>query len=209
MGVTPDTSVVGYGSQVSTLEGNVIVYVWRNEDTGTQPDVAITQAGGSGTGTPNPPSCTPITTGAVVVAIGCSPGTGTTPAAPSGYSNLKGYNGALGSVGHTSYFASKAWSGSGSEDPGTFGGFNTSATVSWIACTLVIRPAPTYANINETVPDMAFAAVAESVKPLWVLPSEVQAGVQYGPNGNDYTGTLAGGGGGGSRGNTIKGGVSN
>jgi hypothetical protein len=35
-----------------------------------------------------------------------------------------------------------------------------------------------------------------------VFPTEaqVQAGIEYGPNGNDYTGTLSGGGGGGDLG---------
>jgi len=195
MGATPDATAIGYGSQSGIYEGNVIVHVWRNEDTGTQPDVAITQASGNGTGVPNPPSCTPLTTGAVVVAIGCSPGTGISVTAPSGYGNLKGYAGALGAVGHTSYFASKAWSGTGSEDPGTFGGFPTAATISWIGATLVIRPAPAYAVINETVPDMTFNAVAESKSNLWVSPSEVQNGVVYTDGlGNSWTGTLASGG---------------
>jgi hypothetical protein len=196
MGATTDTSVVGYGSQSGSYEGNMIVHVWRNEDTGIQPDVTMTQASGNGTGIPNPPSCTPLTTGAVVLAIGCAPGTGGTITAPSGYGNLSGYKGALGTVGHTSYFASKAWSGTGSEDPGTFGGFPSSSLISWIGLTLVIRPAPTFIVINEKVADVAVAGVKEGMFPLAVLPSDVRSGVVYSSDGvNWLTGTLVVGGG--------------
>ena len=44
---------------------------------------------------------------------------------------------------------------------------------------------------------------------VWPMPAQVQLGLVYGPNGNDFTGTLSSGGGGGSGGNKIKGGVWN
>ena len=39
---------------------------------------------------------------------------------------------------------------------------------------------------------------------VWPLPAQVQNGLKYGPNGNDFTGTLSGGGGSGmSRGRVV------
>lgn len=44
---------------------------------------------------------------------------------------------------------------------------------------------------------------------IWPSPSQVLIGVKYGPNGDDYTGTLTPGSGSGTHGNTVKSGVFN
>lgn len=194
MGGTPDTSATMFGPGVAGGYGSVTTaYVLRGVDTSTQPDVTITEASGSGTGVPNPPSCTPITTGAWVVAIGGSAGSEASGTVPSGYSNGKITN-SPGTFIQAQGVASKAWSGSGSEDPGTFGGFNTAATISWIGCTFVARPAPSTIIINETVPDVTLAGATEYLSSLWVLPSQVQSGVTYTDGTNTWTGTLTSGG---------------
>lgn len=41
-----------------------------------------------------------------------------------------------------------------------------------------------------------WAGIATVIQAYWLAPSDVKLGVVYGPNGNDYTGTLVGGAGG-------------
>ena len=197
MGGTPDTSV-STDTVGSAVYGKVLaVQVWRNNNTTTQPDVAITVNNGTGTDTPDTGSVSPVTTGAIVLSMGASSmNAAVTPAAPSGYSNLV-TNQKVGTTGSAvAAISSKLWSGSGAEDPGAYSGYSGGSGLCWVGFTLVIRPV-TNVIVGMNVPNIAVAAPTMGVGAMWVLPSDVKLGVQYGPNGDDYTGTYAGGGGGG------------
>jgi hypothetical protein len=50
--------------------------------------------------------------------------------------------------------------------------------------------------ISGTVAAISVAGVAGTITQYWVDPANVKLGVTYGPNGNDFTGTLVSGGGG-------------
>lgn len=141
MGGTPDTQVQGSGNTTATNGATMTCQVWRGADPITPQDVAMQTATAINSAVPNPPSVTPVTAGAVIVAIGCGSGAATNPAvtAPTGYSNLVQATVDPGNS-ITSAMASKAWSGSGAEDPGAFGGITTSTSDGWCAATFVIRP---------------------------------------------------------------------
>lgn len=143
MGATPDTTVsVHDGNSGGDVSGVCVVHVWSGVDTTTPMDVTTTKTSGGNTGTPNPPSITPVTAGAIVLAVGSGSSTSAqTPTAPTGYSNLKSASQVQSSQASTSAIASKAWSGSGAEDPGTFGSMSTSTSDSWVAYTVALRPA--------------------------------------------------------------------
>lgn len=143
---TPDTSIS------FTADGSggvsVAVSVWRGINTTTPLDVTSTTATNNNSSVPNPPSITPTTTGAVVLAIGHNASARNINAAPSGYSNF--VVGSTATNFSASAIASKAWT-SGAEDPGTFGINGTTNVVdSWTAVTVAIRPAGQTFTISET-----------------------------------------------------------
>lgn len=70
MGATPDTSVSVTGRGVTTAGGVAIVQVYRGVDLTTPLDVTPTTASTINTVLPNPPAITPVTSGALIVAIG-------------------------------------------------------------------------------------------------------------------------------------------
>jgi hypothetical protein len=154
MGGTPDTTVSCNGSGVSTNVSVCAVQVWRNVNQTTPLDVTSTTATAANTGVPNGPAITPVTSGAQVVTVGggTSDSAITDVTAPTGYGNLVSANPAS-DPGLTFRIgvASKAWSGSGAEDPAAWGGFDTSNVNSWAAVTLAIRPATTFLG-NDTDP---------------------------------------------------------
>jgi len=148
MGSTPDTSVtVNTVGTISADAHNTVALVFRGVDPTTPFDVTHTTAVGANTGVPNPAAITPVTAGAQIVLIVAGAFTGfaagsTYTAAPSGYGDLvqailtsTSRDGMIGA-------ARKAWSGSGADDPGTFATLNASASSSWAAYTIALRPAP-------------------------------------------------------------------
>lgn len=147
MGATPDTSCTVAGSGSTTNGAVAVAHVWRNVDQTTPMDVTAVPSSGAASpningSIPDAPAITPVSAGAVVVAIGggtsASVLTGT--AAPTGYSNFKVAQVDPGSAFNI-FVASKAWSGSGAEDPAAFAGTGTSTSDSWAALTLALRPA--------------------------------------------------------------------
>lgn len=155
MGGTPDTSVSATASpNNASWTFTIMVHVWRGQDTVTPIDVTTTTATNNADGAPNPPSITPVTAGAVVLAIGACSFTNTTgpqnvTGAPSGYSNLVQQTGGAGgtTVRICAGIASKSWSGSGAEDPGPFSMTANSNGWTWCAATVALRP-PSVANGN-------------------------------------------------------------
>lgn len=140
MGSTPDANVV-LGPSGNAADGaGYAVHVWRNVDAVTPLDVTPTTATGTATSRPNPPSITPTTPGAVVIAATAgAAATGTTAFAFTGASNLVQDNGADTQDGRAS-LASYAWT-SGALDPAASSAGSNNAADSWVAISFALRPA--------------------------------------------------------------------
>lgn len=142
MGSTPDTSVSAPRPVTSSLSAACAIHVWRGVDPTTPIDVAAQTAIGSNAGQPNPPSITPVTSGAVILAAGVGTevdglGAVFTTSDLSNFSTVVGNSTFDVVVG----MGSKAWT-SGAFNPAAFGG-NASAgiTDSWSAVSIALRPA--------------------------------------------------------------------
>lgn len=142
MSGTPDTSVSCNGSGSSTNGAVCVVQVWRNVNTATPLDVTSTTATGTNSAVPNSPSITPITAGAVIIATGLGTGASadTSVTAPTGYGNKVDISVDPGNAA-TVGIVSKAWSGSGADDPAAWTGWTTTTSDGWAAVTLALRPA--------------------------------------------------------------------
>jgi hypothetical protein len=141
MGATPDTEVACTSDVGSASAGVVgIAYVLRGVNTTTAIDVTTTTATGTGSMTPDGPGITPVTAGALVVV--CGYGAYVNDAAvtaPSGYSNHE-QDTAGSTWGGFVAVASKAWSGSGEEDPAAWTDVLAASSGSWCAVTVALRP---------------------------------------------------------------------
>ena len=90
MGATPDTSFEVTSSGISSNNAwAVCAQVWRGVDTVTPMDVTqVTSDGNNNSGIPNPPSITPVTAGAIIIAMGASGSQNTTLFTNSELSNF-------------------------------------------------------------------------------------------------------------------------
>lgn len=167
MGGPADTSVTVAGAGTN-LSGQVaIAHVWRGIDHTTRLDVAATTATGTTSGSPDSPSITPTTTGAIILSVGLgssaatSSSTGLDFGVPTGMTN--------GVVTHITHsispfetasigIASAAWS-SGAYDPAAWTGGSVSASDSWTAATIALRPMS--GAIQQATKVVAFAVVDE------------------------------------------------
>lgn len=148
---TPDTSISLPPTNSSVGAGAYAVQVWRNVDTTTPmdvTDVSFTQSGGSSNGDttsttgsrqPNPPSITPVTSGAVVVAMGAAATQGSTTFTNAGLTNF------LTSYGNSTYdcilgMYSAAWT-SGAYDPPAFTVASDDTNSAASSVTVALRPA--------------------------------------------------------------------
>jgi hypothetical protein len=125
--------------------GMVEVHVWRGVDQTTPLDVTSTTATGTGTARPNPPSITPVTAGAMIIACGggatASPGGAAFTQTGSELSNFISDAGQLSPNAAMAGVGSKAWT-SGAFDPAAWVGGANNAGDSWAAVTLALRPGP-------------------------------------------------------------------
>ena len=142
MGATPDTSVdVGPTGQADN-GGAVAVHVWRGAHLTTPIDVTTTTATGTNSSLANPATITPVTLGAIILAIGGSGhGDGTQTFTHAVFGNLAtaGVSDVYDSTVGIASFA--GWL-SGAYDPAAFGYSTTDDTNnSWCAATVAIRPA--------------------------------------------------------------------
>lgn len=141
MGATADTSVVLSNSGVSTNACWAAVHVWRNVHGTTPIDTTTQTATGTNTGQPDPPSITPATVGATVIAVYL--GTSTTARAgevATGFTNFVTASTAdPGNSGGLALCSQSDWV-SGAVDPGTTAGWSTAGTDSWAAATIALRP---------------------------------------------------------------------
>lgn len=144
MGSSPDTTVSCNGSGLATNGAVCVVHVWRGVNITTPMDVTETETSGINAATPNSPSITPVTSGAIVISTGLATGAAndTSVTAPTGYGNQVDISVDPGNAAIVG-IASKAWSGSGAEDPAAWTNFTTSTSDSWAANTLALRPAIT------------------------------------------------------------------
>lgn len=118
------------------------VHVWRGQNATPLDATTTTATGDGGTGRPNSPSITTITSNAIVIAVGCMAGSSTnalaSPVVPSGMENFFSVNSTTDSaIGIASALRSTA----GAYDPPNFGGFSTSSSNAWCAATIALRPA--------------------------------------------------------------------
>lgn len=139
MGPTPDTTVTLGAMASANNSGVATIRAYRGVDPTTPLDVAIQTATGTGTGLPDPPSATPVTSGALAYVIGAQAAALMANLASSDLSDFAtdwqsdSQDVGIG-VGHIS------WSG-GAIDPAVFTGGSTNASNSWAAATMVLRPA--------------------------------------------------------------------
>ena len=139
MGGTPDTSV-----QPVSASGlyACVVHVWRGVDQSTPIDTTTLTATGTNASLVDSPSIQPVTAGAIVISTGAmadgDPSTVTTT--PAGYGNMFERN-RSGTVDTCCVIASKAWSGSGAENPANWVFSNGASSDCWGAFSIVLRPA--------------------------------------------------------------------
>ena len=149
MGTTPDTSIVlradAGGTGDGTLDGaGVVCQVWRGIDATTPLDVAVTTATGIASRNPNPPSITPSTTNALVIAIGaCSYITNNdTFTVPTNFTEFLQAQASSTNDGNVGIASFKDWV-SGAVDPAVFTNGTTSTNGAWAAYTIALRPSLT------------------------------------------------------------------
>jgi hypothetical protein len=140
MGSTPDSTV--NIAREPTRNSSYVIQAWRGVDTTNVFDVATPTELSGTTLTPNAPPITPVTVGALVIAIGAlDDDDATVTSHPGGFTNGVSANAAQTSTanGATIMMASMTWS-SGSPDPGawTLSGGNDA----WLADTIALRPTP-------------------------------------------------------------------
>lgn len=138
---TPDTSINVSGTGNVTDATGYAVQVWRNINTTTPMDVTPTTATGLNTPQADPPSITPVTSGAIIIAMGGGGGGTladyTTPGSVTHFYQGWGADTQDGVAGIYSY---ESWT-SGAYNPPTFGGGGGASTSAWAACTIALRPA--------------------------------------------------------------------
>lgn len=149
MGPTPDTTVTLGAMASANNSGVTSIRAYRGVDLTTPLDVAIQTATGTGTGLPDPPSSTPVTSGALAYVIGAQAAALMANLASSDLSDFAtdwqadSQDVGIG-VGHIS------WSGSGAIDPAVFTGGSSNASNSWVAATMVLRPAASSGDLVGT-----------------------------------------------------------
>ena len=140
MGATPDTTITSDGVATGSRSDAMSFIALRNVDT-TTPEDGVTPLGAkaSSDNVANPPSITPATDGAMVLATGCaSLQESDTSGGPSGYSNFT-ENGGGGFTAYTlAALATKIIDPAVAENPGTFG--FTQYNESYVAFSIAIRP---------------------------------------------------------------------
>ena len=144
MGATPDTTVLTDVGGTTDFASTCVVHVWRNVDQTTPIDATTTTATGGNTGDVNPPSITPVTTNAVVIACGTS---GNSGGASITYSSIPGLSNTAQLQGEGPTIrdclvgvGSVAWT-SGAVDPSAWTITSDSTSWSYAAASIALRPA--------------------------------------------------------------------
>ena len=138
---TAETSVTVRGNADAIMASCAVVHVWRGIDATSPLDVPAVGATGTGDRNADSPAIQPVTSGAIVLSVG-----GATSGNPTSYSPPTDYENVLTAIhdpdrAYQLGIASKAWSGTGAEDPPAWTG-GAAAAESWVAVTLALRPMP-------------------------------------------------------------------
>lgn len=140
---TPDTSIVVSGTGNVTDACGFVVHVWRNIDQTTPQDVTIVTATGGNNAQSDPPAITPVTAGAIILAIGGAAG-GTlavhTSPGGTGVGNFLSGWGADTQDGLTSIYSYTGWT-SGAYNPAAFANGGGATSSAWTGVTMALRPA--------------------------------------------------------------------
>lgn len=142
MGATPDASVT------CTADGGGVggalwaAHVWRGADTTTPEDATTTTATGGNDANPVSPAIITATANAVVLSAGLGTVNDTTVTAPTSYINQIDRD-IVALAPSTVGIASRSIVSPGSETPGAWTGFASTASDSWAAVSIAIRPAAT------------------------------------------------------------------
>lgn len=142
MGAIPDTTVTVSGSANASYGAASAICVLRGVDQSSPLDVSSTTATGANSADANPAAITPVTNGALILAIaGWANGPLNSDLVPSGFTHLVGASPGI-SANFAVKIASKGWiDGDGTIDPGTGFGGGADDTASWAAVTMALRPA--------------------------------------------------------------------
>lgn len=141
-GATLDTTLTVTRPNNASYGGATVVQVWRGVNTASPIDVTGTPATTTNSSRGDPPSVTPVTSGAVVIAAGAGMQTpsGTPFTVPAGMSNPVSYNGNGTTSDCGVWIASATWT-SGAYDPPAWTGGTTSTSSSAAAQTIALKPA--------------------------------------------------------------------
>lgn len=177
MGGSPDTSITVPGANNAANGGATVVQVWRGVDPNTPIDAATTTATGTGASKGNQPNITCVTSGAV--AIACI--FGTADASPVAFTPVATWN---NGVAFTDYSLTttgtgstmSAWTGAqalfnispnvSAQPTGGWGAGETSASDSWTAATIALRPAAPYAPVHQAT-GTAVSATTGALTVAW------------------------------------------
>jgi hypothetical protein len=138
--VSGDVSTTFGPTGATTAAGAMAVYCFRGVSQSTPLDVSVTTATGADSANANPPSITPVTAGAFIVAVG---GCGIETASAFTSPDLQGFltvaqsdsdSTAIG-IGHKDDWTSGAF------DPGAWTNAASNGAASWAAITIALRPA--------------------------------------------------------------------
>lgn len=141
---TADTSLTTTRS-ASMNRDLIMIEVWRGFDPASPFDVAAVTGTGINAGRPDPQSITPVTSGAVGIFMGFGTGLQSANAVFTS-SDLSDFlstqqPGDASNYGLIGGAGSYPWT-SGAINPATWGGGDNSATMSWVAASMVLRPNP-------------------------------------------------------------------
>ena len=153
MGSTPDSSVDVSGPGSSTHPARIIARGYRGVDTTTAMDVARTTATGTNGLLVDPPSITPTTSGALIVAWGCGAANAAALSTAYSSSDLTDFtSGIVSNVYDLAYgVGHKSWT-SGAFDAAAWTGTETATTDSRASVVLALRPA-TASGVTGTASD--------------------------------------------------------
>lgn len=148
VGDTVDTEIVIPASADTTAGFGYLLFAFRGVDRLNPFDVAVASTTGINTGRPTPPAVTPVTAGAWIVALaGAAVSVGAVFTNPGDLNTSSGY---FQSVTTTSTVVDVNIGGgmktnwtSGQFTPTTWTGSTTTASGSWAAATIVLRPKDT------------------------------------------------------------------
>lgn len=141
MSGSPDTEVVVGPTGFAGRPGVVIVHVYRGVNLTTPMDVTATTATGIDGSAVNPPSITPVTSGAKIVVAGAQAFDGTMTAfSATDLDNFRQEEHNASAQFVRGGMGSKDWT-SGAYDPPAWTGGTTNAAAAWAAVTVALRPA--------------------------------------------------------------------